>query len=264
MKNNIYKFIYNNLYLLLLLTILILGSCEENVEVDISNHAEKIIIDGLITDSLGYNYIKLYKVSNYYSNKNDSISNCIVMLFYNNDSIYFAEPPGKKGFYCNNNFYCKPGIKYHLVIKWKENAYEAYAEMLNTVDPFYLNIYPLSMQQIDIQYSHDTTHFKYLVYINDTLKNTIDWFWVTPLENAFGDGFTLEYPFKLNDKIKIERQSLTYDTYRYFVELKRYFQIKESPYSSPPEMPSGNITNGGLGIFRASSISIKSGVIKPY
>lgn len=68
----------------------------------------------------------------------------------------------------------------------------------------------------------------------------------------------IEYPFYMEgDSIYLALSSLTKEGFNYYKALLEQFANDGGAYKPTPASPIGNISNGGLGLFRASSISQK-------
>lgn len=247
-------------YIEVLLFLLLAISCEEKVTVDIKKKQNALNVDGFISDRLGYNYIKLYKVQDYNSNKTDSISGAEVFIVCGNDTAKFVEK-NRKGYYTNETFKGKAGLTYKLLIIANKKHYEASSELVKIKSRFSLEYSISENDEINVKYINDSVRFRYLIYRNDSLKEGLEWFWIIPMYAYRGDVFPIKF-YKNTKTIKVERQSLDTVVHNYFKELYKYMQRDISPFTNPPDFPQGNISNGAVGIFRASSVSTREIIIK--
>lgn len=234
-------------------------ACEKDVKLDLKNDHD-LIVDGLITDSLGYNYIKLYSLQDYYSNAApDSISGALVTVTDNwgNGSV-FSEKLNTHGYYCNNEFQGVVGEIYKLQIQYNGKTYESSAKL------------PPTLRKIDIKFEakrklliirdsttkEDTNYYRLCLFVNNSLLDSLQWLLLIAGQNS---SKAMVYDVFLtqcheSDTIKVEEQSLTQEAYLYYTNLKTYMQYQEEPFQVPPVFPTGNISNGGLGMFRCSSV----------
>jgi hypothetical protein len=245
-------------YVILSITI-IAFACQKDVKLDLKND-NKLIVDGLVTDVKGDNYVKLYTTQDFYSNASpDSISDASVIVADDMENAFvFKEKPGTHGYYCNEDFQGKVGSSYKLKIQYNGKIYES----SSILPPCILRItvaYALHLNLVEIQFyltQPDTNYYKLCSFINDTLLDSLQWLYLLPGNiNLNNTGIvTKNYPHRQSDSLKIEEQSLTKDAYLYYLNLATYMNSQEHPFNVPPVFPSGNISNGALGVFRASSI----------
>lgn len=68
-------------------------------------------------------------------------------------------------------------------------------------------------------------------------------------------------PYALTGGVYVKMSSLSETTYLFYKSLISQFYNDGGAYSSAPSSPKGNISNGALGLFRASAVSSKSKII---
>ena len=69
---------------------------------------------------------------------------------------------------------------------------------------------------------------------------------------------TIEYPIYMEgDSVYVALSSLTQNAYEFYKILLQQFKNDGGAYQPAPGSPPTNMSNGALGYFRASSISIK-------
>jgi Domain of unknown function (DUF4249) len=244
-------------YKLLIIAVLVL-SCEKEVKLNLRNE-NKLIVDGLVTDVKGYNYIRLYSLLDYYSNASpDSISGALVSVTdsMGNTSV-FKEKPNTHGLYSNETFQGSVGEIYKLQIQYNGNIYESSSK----IAPIIVKIgvtYKENLNQVAFEFSlsqKDTNYYRLCIFVNDSLLNALQWLYIFDGHHV-QTGFDPEryIPHHQSDSLKVEEQSLTKSAYLYYFNLASYMNSQEQPFNVPSVFPSGNISNGALGIFRASSI----------
>lgn len=246
-----------HLFLIIIALILILG-CEKEVRIDLQNE-NKLIVDGLVTDVKGYNYIKLYSTQDYYSSApSDSISGASVTITDNvGNFTVFNEKPGSHGNYYNENFQGKAGSIYKLQIQYHGETYHS------------SSLLPLAILKTEITYNtksdkvdfsfystqKDTNCYRICLFINNIPLDNVQWLVVIDGHSKLnGKDTSINLMHNQSDSLIIEEQSITRDMYQYYLNLFSYMGYQEQPFDVPPVFPTGNISNGALGIFRASTI----------
>lgn len=97
-------------------------------------------------------------------------------------------------------------------------------------------------------------YYRWYISENDTLDKDIiisdDLFFNREIK-----ALMIERVFQKGDKAKIEVQSINKEDYSYYIGLRNIIDNDGGFFSSPPKNPVGNISNGAMGIFRASKAS---------
>lgn len=93
-----------------------LVSCQKEIAIDLKNAEQVYIIDALVTDELGNNYVKVTQSKSFYEdNEFPSVSDALVTISHNNiiDTLYFD---ANKGYYTNPNLVANMNTDYELNI----------------------------------------------------------------------------------------------------------------------------------------------------
>ena len=247
--------------ILTVISILFLA-CQKEVRLDLKNE-NNLIVDGMVTDVKGYNYIKLYTLQDYYNSNTspDSISGALVTVSDTLGNIYpFLEKQYTHGCYCNQGFMGTMGSIYKLQIQYKNKTYESSCQLPPRTLDFSISF--VENRYVEILFhltQKDTNYYRFNSYINNNELDSLQWLFLLDGHNIFNnigkDIFT--YPHSQFDSLKIEEQSISKNIYLYYLNLQSYVESQEQPFNVPPVFPQGNISNGALGIFRASSIASK-------
>jgi hypothetical protein len=244
-------------FLIVIALILVIG-CEKEVRIDLQNE-DKLIVDGLVTDVKGNNYIKLYSTQDYYSNTPpDSVSGALVTITDNAGNFtVFSEKPATHGNYCNENFQGKAGSTYKLQIQYKGETYRSSSLLPPAILKTEVSYNPKT-NKVDFSFystQKDTNCYKLCIFLNNIQLDSLQWLVVIDGHSKLnGKDTSLNLIHSQSDSLKIEEQSITRDVFQYYLNLLSYMGYQEQPFDVPPVFPTGNISNGALGIFRASSI----------
>lgn len=120
----------NYISLIALISIL-LYSCQKVIQVDLKDADEKIIVDAIITDSLGLNYVTLSRTTSFYTSnlENTRISDAQVMVTNAKTNEIFVFTEQSKGVYTNPTILTSPGDVFNLLIVAGEDTITATAEV---------------------------------------------------------------------------------------------------------------------------------------
>lgn len=261
-------------YILVLLAIISMSSCEEVVDVDLNTAAPRLVIDASIdwvkgTDG-SVQKIKLTTTTGYYESEVPVVSNAEVRITNSmNDVFEFIEEPGTGEYICNN-FIPQIGETYELTVITGGQTYIATEKLFPAPDVE-------SVEQNDEGgVSGNDIELKF--FFND--NGAEDNFYLTAFEtsitvfpdyDAYDDEFfqgNQTFGFYLNEDLKSGDET-TFSVYgvseRYMNYMAILTEITEAggggPWSAPPTNVRGNLvnqTNGSnfaLGYFRLSEVS---------
>lgn len=201
------------------------------------------------------------------------------------DSIVITDPYyyNKRGFYKTSHLKGIPGITYFLNVSYNRNEYtaSAYMPLVPAIDSIgYLlkksEIVGKSDKYFPLLYFQEPqgiTNY-YLIQLNDDIFAQSGYGNSTWQFSILSDTFLEPYVNGLNvstgyspsgenyypvygegDSIYVELNSLTKEGYNYYKNLIDQFGNDGGAYKPTPASPPGNISNGGLGLFRASAVS---------
>jgi hypothetical protein len=203
------------------------------------------------------------------------------------DTIVITDPSyyNKRGFYKTSRLKGIPGTTYFLNVKYKEKEYVASAYMppVPDIDSIgYLlkksEIVGKSDKYIPLLYFQEPQGTKdyYLIQLQNEIFTQSGYGNSTWQFSILSDTFLEPYVSGLNvstgfsprgenfypaywegDSIYVALSSLTKDGFNYFQNLLDQFGNDGGAYKPTPASPPGNISNGGLGLFRASAVSEK-------
>lgn len=268
-----------SLYLITTL-ILLLGACEEVIEVELDNAEPQVVIEANISDNPENNLVKITMSADFYNpSEYENVSNAeIIVTAPNGDTFNFIEQT--LGNYTNHELSAEVGSEYQISVKVDETTYFAKSTLSTPVIVDSLKIFAENRRFNDeLRYEYhlyfqdnpgirDFLRFKF--YINNKRKSG-----VFRYEDRLTDGNYIEYNrffFEDNkdinhgDIVKIEILTIDESTYEYFDTLGDAL-ASSSKGGGPsggtaPSNPTTNWSNDALGYFSANSLDSKSVVIK--
>lgn len=266
-------------------SMILFTSCDEPYELDLHEHADRIVIEGHLTNASGYQYVKISRTTGFYQEgKTPRITNAFVKVVDDlNQEFLFEHNPTESldsiGYYLPvHDFKGEIGRTYTLHVDIEGETYKATDKLFSVTsidslsykiderekkDPrkenkFYRvsayvrepadedNFYLFKFFRNDsIQYLYHTD-----IYFTDDklLQEEING-WETPIYYGEGDTFQMKI------------FSLTRAGYVYFNDLSKLLtEDAGGMFGSIPAPPRTNLTNGAIGFFQVSavdSISIK-------
>ncbi|MEP2667412.1 MAG: DUF4249 domain-containing protein [Cyclobacteriaceae bacterium] len=278
------KKIYFNIIYIALIT---LFSCEKTIVIDSQQSAASVVIEGLITDQPGKQYVKVSKTSDFYQDgTTERIVNATVVINDDkgNETPFIHNPSGDEKtegyYYPNNAFTGDAGHIYSLSVLVDGDLYTAEDKLLpvTTIDSLSYRVnddekedpkitgkfYELLAYMKEPQETKDYYLFKF--YRNDSityyLRNSDIYFTDDTGIGEDIDGIPSPVFFAINDVAKMEIYSLSRNAYLFYNDLFNLINNDGGMISPPPVNPRSNLSNGALGFFRTSSVHSASIQIK--
>lgn len=263
-----------------------LTACEKTVMLDLTQDQPRVIIEGLVTNQSGHQYVKVTRSSGFYaSGASPRIENAAVSVSDNegNEHIFIHNPGGdadSAGYYLPAvPFLGVVGRTYHLSVQVDETLYEA-IDVLTPVTPIdslssrinederedpdkagkYYEILMFAKEPQD-----RTDYYLFKFYRNDTLVVATDTDIYYADDKLLGeniDGVPSPVYYAPGDLARIEVYSLSRDAFIFYSDLQRLLTNDGGLFGQPPSNSRTNLTNGALGFFQASSLNRDEIVIK--
>ena len=251
---------------------LALISCEKTVELDLEQTEPATIIEGLITNQPGKQYIRISRSAGFYSSgQNPAVSGAIVRV-EDNEGNTFSFIEQEPGFYVPEApFSGKVGNTYTLFAKVGQETYTA-SEPMNYVPPFdSLSIRIDPEEQAGPE--DEGRFYEVLVYIkepqatvdyylakfyrNDTIMNW-DGEWAFAYDDLLlsEDISNLPVPFYYakGDMAKVEMYAVTRECYKYYLGLNENINSDGGMFSGQPANLRTNVEGGAIGYFQVSGL----------
>jgi hypothetical protein len=248
--------------------LLTLPACQEVVELNLRNVTPKLVVDGAITDQPGPHYIRLSTSASYYAQgETPRVTDAVVTLSDdagNTEVLQHLETA--PGTYQSTEIPGVVGRTYYLKVEYRGGVYQsqAFLPAVTDIDRLEVRFVPGSPLKQEGYYLYfyaqeprdEKNYYRWFVYRNDSLYNGRNDLLIANDEMVQGDieGLELGYAFEEGDRVRLEMHSLTREVYEYYVGLRNVYFNDGGLFSPPPVNPTSNISNGALGVFRASSV----------
>lgn len=200
------------------------------------------------------------------------------------DTIALSDPYyfNKKGFYKTTHIKGIPGNTYFLNVTYQQKEYTASAymptvpiidsvgyilkesEQVGKSDKYFpllyfkepqgiKNYYLIQLNNDILSQSYTNSLWQFSILSDTYLKPYVNGLNVSTGYSPRGENF---YPaYSIGDSIYVALSSLTKEGYDFYKNLIDQFDSDGGAYKPTPASPQGNISNGGLGFFRASAFS---------
>ncbi len=264
----------------------ILTSCEKTVMLDVTQNEPHIIIEGLVTDNPGYQYVKVSRTSGFYaSGKAPRVTDATVSVSDDAGNTYvFHHNPGgnadSAGYYLPEvPFEGVIGRTYQLDVSVEGQAYEAHDRLARIVpidslgsrlneqereDPeTYGKYYELLLFAREPKETEDYYYFRF--FRNDSLTYTSDtdiYFADDKLLGEKIDGVPSPVFYATGDKGRVEMFSLSRAGYVFYSDLQSLLNNDGGLFGQPPSNSRTNLSNGALGFFQVSAVQSAEIIVK--
>lgn len=271
----------------------ILVSCTQKVDLDIPQTEARLVVDGLLTDSAGFNYVKLTRSIDFSGGSDyPVVDNAVVRVLDENGTIqdYLYDSGSEKYLPNDPDFVAQTGKEYTLRIEISESVYESSKQPLpKKVPPLnYFDVYtedyprygtlleegePVLFYSL-IDSTRDGDHYRWQFWKDDLYYGTGGWIRLNSDETIQPENTTYildNQPVFLNGEegvfqFKI-RQSLINEDVFDFWEQASSSGGSGGPFDTPPNPPKSNIYNINneeeevFGIFSVESFVMDSLIV---
>lgn len=264
-----------------LISLTMLTSCEETVRLDLDQYADKVVIEGLVTNDADYQFIKVTRTADFYEpghtpritdatvTVTDDLGNEFTFIHNPNESedslgIYVPQTP----------FTGEIGRTYKLRVETDGEVYEAQDQLLAVTaidslkykvdedekeDPEfkgrYFNVLLFTKEPQD-----ETNFYFFKFFRNDSLKYESDTDIYYSDDEFLSENINgVESPmyFSAGDHCRVEMYSISRRGYVYYNDL---FNLLNNDgggmFGSVPASPRTNLSNGALGFFQVSALDV--------
>jgi hypothetical protein len=257
-----------------------LTACEKTVLLDLDQAPSKIVIEGLVTNKAGYQFVKISRTGKFYdTGKTPRVTNAWVTVTDDdaNEFVFVHNPnshPDSAGYYLPEvSFIGEVGKTYKLLVDVEGVAFTAQDKLfpVTTMDSlkFYVNsneysdpkiknrFYELRMYAKEPQETNDFYLFKF--FRNDTLNlyNPSDIYFTD--DKTLGEkisGVPSPVYYQLGDSARVEVYSLSRTGFVFYNDLYNLINNDGGMFSPPPANARTNLSNGALGFFQVSAVDI--------
>jgi len=261
--------------ILLMITAFVFSGCQKVINVDLKNETPQLVIQGIITDSIGPYKVSLTKTGSYFNQpKLPPVSHAKVVITDNTGTIDTLKER-IPGLYYTSRIQGIPGRTYTLVVVSENKRYTAVTTMHNHVLIDSLKLEKNNSQgfgfggggrkndRVDIHCIFNDPMEKNFYRIKVTTNDTINTLNYRLYDDQYTNGEATDLQVaraRVGDVSRIELISLDSSTYEYYRTLRDL--LRSNPiFGSTPANPNTNLTNGALGYFGAYASSSKFIVI---
>ncbi len=248
-------------------------SCEKTIELDLGQAEEAIVIEGLVTDQAGRQYIRISKTTPFSSSgKAPAVSGATVAVEDEEGNTYaFVEK--EAGYYVPEpDFTGKAGRTYTMSVQAEGATFRASGTM-HTLPPFDSLTIRVDEEE-KASPDNEGRFYEVLVYINEP-QETKDYYlikfyrndtlmtdngsWVNVSSDEFLgeniDALPIPYYYAASDVARIEIYSISREGYKYYLDMLNNISNDGGMFSGQPANLRTNIEGGAIGYFQVSGLS---------
>jgi len=253
-------------------------SCSEKINLKLDDSAQKIVIEGLITNETKAHTIKITKSTSYFSDEPAPAVTGANVTINDGTLIYHLNETSAGIYQTDSNFAGVVGKTYVLNISYNGESYSAssllkFVPQIDSItcklfdSPFghEQNIYEVDLWAQEPEPSGD--YYLWNVYKNNVLySDTLNK--VAYSDDSFINGnyaagiMILQVKAFPGDTVMLEMLSISKEYFNFLNDVLTESSGGSNPFSGPPANVKGNISNGALGFFLAAAVSSKSCIIK--
>lgn len=261
-------------------------ACEQTVILDTNPTEAKVVIEGLITNTVDLNYIKLTKSRDFYAGgQAEGINDATVVVNDNagGEVRYLHNPenvPELDGVYLPETPYAGVvGNTYTMSVTVDGENYMAQETLLpvTKIDSLTVIVNEDELEDPDEEdhfyevlfYAQEPQdrkdHYLFKFYGNDEIvkdSETDIYFAEDEFIGEAIDDLPIAGFFALDDLVRVEMYSITREAFIYYNDLFNLLNNDGGMFSPPPANPRNNLSNGALGYFQASAFDMDEIVIE--
>lgn len=241
-------------------------SCEKEISWKLQqSNVQTMVVDGIITNELKPQHIKLSLVNSEINKPLQALSGAKVTV--NNGTTTYEFTESDPGNYYSSPFQAVVGKTYKLSIDYQERTFEASATMVSLTPPGAIK-YSFDAGRLLYKYEPENTSNPAMTEIN------LDWSNDASYTTLYGNSKARAYYYTLNDidankifapekeiiyfpagtKITRRQYSLTEEHQAFLRSLLMETEWRGGIFDVQPGNVSSNISNGGLGYFGACTV----------
>ncbi|WP_139959237.1 DUF4249 family protein [Flavicella sediminum] len=263
-------------YLYILLSILVFASCEDVIDLPLTEGPKRLVIDANINWEKGTagneQVIRLTETASYYDNSIPAATGATVVVKNSKlDEFIFAEE-GATGLYKSTNFVPELNETYNLEIVYKAEIFKATETLMpvtiiDSISQTEQNIFGQNVVRVDFAYTDPVEQENYYLgeFTSDAYFLNVYRTWSDEFINGNVDTvFEIDEELEKDDTLTLRFYGISRGYQNYFSLLLQQIE-SGGPFATPPAAVSGNCLNTTspenkpLGYFRLSEV-----VITPY
>lgn len=255
-----------------LISLLVLSSCEDVIELDLDSAATQLVIEGTLDAGTQIATVHLTQTNDFYDQAPPTGVTGAVVLLQNQSGVEYRLLETATGTYTAENIVANPEDQFTLSIEMEGQSYEATATVpqvvpLAAIETLEGGRVPFGgSEEGNIQLSANwedpagTENFYRLRSYVDGVLQTANYTVLS--DNAFGDGndFTVPLRERFNENTTVTLELLSTDEtyYNYFLQVSSV--ASEGGAATTPFNPVGNFGSdvlGYFGVFYASALTVE-------
>lgn len=249
------------------------SSCEKVIDIPLNEAEQRVVVEGLLMDQPGNNYIILSKTGSVYQESDfEKLSGATVTITDEAGTIYtLTEMPGMPGVYNHPTLEVLVDNDYDLSVTYNSEIFTSsvqtfYKPQLDSLN--YLEQSGSFGPQTDTTYlvffsfsdnANQDNYYRINVYVNGVKDPN---YYITNDDLFNGETYTqpaFATAVEKGDTVVIELLSVDESNYDYFFSLSS--NGSDDPFSPTPSNPVSNIEGGAIGYFGAYTSDTMSVII---
>ncbi|NCX95940.1 MAG: DUF4249 domain-containing protein [Chitinophagia bacterium] len=237
-------------------------SCKKIIDVKLNDSAQKVVIEGVITNAPPPYTVTVTKTANFSSDNNfTTINNAIIVI--NSGTIYDTLVQAAPGVYKTSKIIGLPGATYHIDVNIDGNHYMAQSTM-----PIPVNLDSVSI--IKSTFGFEPKNRQLVPRYNDPASTANFYRFKQKVNNKYTDQLYVEddiltngqtnnkplltpvFPPQVGDSATVEMMCIDQPVYKYFYSLSQNSGNSQDEAATPAN-PITNFSGGCLGYFSAQT-----------
>ncbi|WP_224996224.1 DUF4249 domain-containing protein [Cesiribacter sp. SM1] len=259
-------------YILISLSLLnfIFSSCEEVIEYKLDTADARLVVEGLITDQPGPYQLRISNSRGYLEEGSTAGVNGALVIISDSEGTTDTLTQVNDGLYQTTKLQGKAGNTYYLkaLVNGETYTAQSYMPAVAPLDSLTFEYKADGHMQEEGYYPYihfgdpagKGNFYRWNVYINGELAPDE----LAVLNDDLYDGSyghaSMQFALKPGDKLRVEMYGVDKPAYEFWYALVNQQNSTGSPFESTPANAPGNISNGAMGYFGASAVTVAEGV----
>ncbi|WP_181163617.1 DUF4249 domain-containing protein [Pontibacter mangrovi] len=257
-----------NKILLYLLALLPLGlsGCEEVIDYELRTDDTKLVVEGLITNQPGPYTVRLSTTKGYLEDgTTPGVNGALVVVSDNHGTADTLRTVGD-GLYQTAKLQGTPGYTYYFkaVVNGATYTAQSFMPTVSPIDSLTFEYKQGGHMEDEGYYpiihfrdpAGKGNYYRWNVYINDVLEPDE----LAVLNDDIYDGnyghANMQFALEKGDRLKVELYGIDKPAYEFWIALLNQQNAAGGPFESTPANAPSNISNGAIGYFVASAVSV--------
>lgn len=248
-----------------ILTVVVMGSCQKVIKVDLNTGNPQVVIEGYVTDVPMSDTVIIMKTGSYFTPGNYPMVNGATVVITDNTGVIDTFVQVDSGKYATKHLTGIPGHTYtmHTYLAGKE--YDAVSTMPQPVAIDSVQIYEVGsgsdtgyhIRCYFIDPPSTGNYYMLQAFYNGILQDSADNITLDNDKYSVGQlqDVRLRVPYPpTGDSVKVSLLKIDYNIYNYFSVVRSITAAANPVSTAVPQNPPTNILGGALGYFSAYSV----------